>query len=394
MMQTETRIGLGKGASTAGAGVFLTLLGLAFLAPAVWMAREQYRLIQSWPEVEATGVRSEVVSYRGKSGTMYRAEYELRYTVNGKEYITPFSSNVSSSSRSGRQQEADRYAPGTRHRIRFNPADPNDVRLNVGFRFGFFLLPLIFGGVGLLVTVVGVWLLLRSWRGPAGLRCPSCAGAIAEEHTYCPHCATRLAPPEAPAQRAEAREAREFTAAQRAKRGNLIGGAVFGAIGLALLASALWLARRQHSIITSWPEADAMVTRSELVRYRDSRAQLTFQPKIQFRYVVAGKEHVADAPAPSSNYAWARRKVDTYAPGTRHSIRYNPTNPEDIRFDAGFTLEFFLLPMLLGLIGLIFSPLGLALLYSAISTKELACNSCGLRTTQRFKFCPNCSSPF
>ena len=45
-----------------------------------------------------------------------------------------------------------------------------------------------------------------------------------------------------------------------------------------------------------------------------------------------------------------------YAPGTRHIIRYNPANPNDIRYNMDDTIVFFLTPILLGVFGLAADP--------------------------------------
>jgi hypothetical protein len=55
---------------------------------------------------------------------------------------------------------ADRFARGTRHPIKYNPADPNDIRFNAEYSFRFFLLPIISGGLGLIFSFVGIWSLV------------------------------------------------------------------------------------------------------------------------------------------------------------------------------------------------------------------------------------------
>jgi hypothetical protein len=40
--------------------------------------------------------------------------------------------------------------------IRYNPADPNDIRTNAGFNLGFFIVPIFLGGFGILLTGRGV----------------------------------------------------------------------------------------------------------------------------------------------------------------------------------------------------------------------------------------------
>lgn len=65
-----------------------------------------------------------------------------------------------------------------------------------------------------------------------------------------------------------------------------------------------------------------------------------------------------------------KRKVDAYASGTRHPIRYNPADPNDMRFDVGYNFSFFFLPGLLGLMGLIFGGLGVGVLFASRTRRE------------------------
>lgn len=179
----------GTGKSAIRALVFVTIIGVAFLASAVWAAHYQYTVLKTWPTAEATVARSEVVSFRDSKGTrMYRVELGLRYAVNRKEYLTPVPSDISSSSHQKMRRRAEEYAPGTRLPIRFNPADPNDIRLNVGYNVGFFALPLIFTGVGLVVSAAGVLLLKKVRPRP----CPSCGGQVELGSKYGPHCAAKI----------------------------------------------------------------------------------------------------------------------------------------------------------------------------------------------------------
>ncbi len=70
----------------------------------------------------------------------------------------------------------------------------------------------------------------------------------------------------------------------------------------------------------------------------------------------AGKEYRSRtfAKAHPGSYPEAKRAADSYAPGTTHSIHYNPANPEEIYANAGYTPDFFLLPIALTGIGLLF----------------------------------------
>jgi hypothetical protein len=177
-------------------GVF-TPIGLALLAAAGWTGNRQYTILKSWPTVEAEVTRSEVArslshdSESNRSTYMYKAQIEFRYTLNGKEYLTPSDPGYSTSSYPEMKRLANRFAPGTRHPIKYNPADPNDIRFNAGFSFGFFLLPIILGGMGLVFSLLGIVFLVVS-RSGVSLQCPSCGARVEPGQNFCPNCATAL----------------------------------------------------------------------------------------------------------------------------------------------------------------------------------------------------------
>ena len=74
---------------------------------------------------------------------MYQAEIEFRYTIDGKPFETPSRSDYSTSDYEAMKRIAAAYSPGTRHMVRYNPTNPNDIRMNAGYNFGFFLAPII-----------------------------------------------------------------------------------------------------------------------------------------------------------------------------------------------------------------------------------------------------------
>jgi len=80
-----------------------------------------------------------------------------------------------------------------------------------------------------------------------------------------------------------------------------------------------------------------------------------------FGYTVNGKEYksLASSSVVSRSYKLERKYAEQYAPGSRHSIRYDPENFNNIRFEVGYNLRFLFLPVLLGFMGIVFSGLGL-----------------------------------
>ena len=179
------------------AGIF-ALMGLIFLAVGIWTGNRQYTILKSWPTVEAEVTKSEVRQHldsgsgSSSSTVMYQTFVEFRYTVNGKEYLTPSDAGYSTSSYPQMKRLADKFPPGTRHAIKYNPIDPNDIYFNAEYSFGFFLLPVVFGGVGLVFCIVAIVVLVVASRLGRTRQCPSCGGAVEAGQHFCPNCAAVL----------------------------------------------------------------------------------------------------------------------------------------------------------------------------------------------------------
>jgi hypothetical protein len=90
---------------------------------------------------------------------------EFRYAVERKEFVSPSSEEFSSPETA--QQERARYAPGSRHEIRYNPRDPNDIRFNVSPADFSIAMECIFPGMGLLFAGIGATVLYVSRPKPA-----------------------------------------------------------------------------------------------------------------------------------------------------------------------------------------------------------------------------------
>jgi hypothetical protein len=180
------------------------------------------------------------------------------------------------------------------------------------------------------------------------------------------------------------------------KRKHKLVGSIFSIIGVVMLLLAGWTGHRQYSILKTWPSVEAEVVNSQVIRSHDAESGTTYRAAIDFRYVVEGKEYTAPASSSysSSSYSQMKQKVDDYAIGTRHPIRYNPADPNDMRFDVGYNFNFFFLPGLLGLMGLVFGGLGVGILLASRTQQERRCPSwCGQIAGKGQNFCPNCAVP-
>ena len=177
-------------------GAFFTCVGLPSVVIGLWMGHVQDTVIKTWPTVDAEVIKTQInVTHErstrtGFRTTRYETEIEFRYTVGGKEYTSRSTPGYRTGRYSIMKRIADTYAPGTHHPIRYNPEYPNIILFNVGYNFGFFMLPLTFGVGGLLFTVIGVITLKRAPAasvGP-GRPCQACGQALPPGHKFCSNC--------------------------------------------------------------------------------------------------------------------------------------------------------------------------------------------------------------
>ena len=110
------------------AGGLFSGIGMLMLTIGIVLGSQQYRILKQWPEVEGTVTASRVGRYQSDR-SMYNADIEFRYVVGGTEYITPAPDDYSSSSYSGTKQKVAKYPAGSRHTIKYNPRDPNEIPL-------------------------------------------------------------------------------------------------------------------------------------------------------------------------------------------------------------------------------------------------------------------------
>ncbi|HLY60174.1 MAG TPA: DUF3592 domain-containing protein [Terriglobia bacterium] len=137
-------------------------------------------------------------------------------------------------------------------------------------------------------------------------------------------------------------------------------GGVFFVLGLGLLTGAYFVGRRQYNILKHWPKVDATVTQSSVTTGRDPDGTTMFGTQIEFRYVVNDKEYKTPATSSykTSSYTEMKRQADIFAPGTTHALLYDPADPNDVRYDAGYNFSFFLAPVILGGMGVVFAGVG------------------------------------
>ncbi len=135
---------------------------------------------------------------------------------------------------------------------------------------------------------------------------------------------------------------------------------IFLLVGLGLLGGAGLSGYRRYTILTMWPSAEGVVLDSELYRHRSDFIRKS-GGTVLFGYTVAGANYKSCVSSPyvSRSYKVQQELGERYAPGSRHAIRYNPEDPNEIRFEVGYNIGFFLVPLVLCFIGIVLSMLGL-----------------------------------
>jgi len=166
--------------------VVAAALGLIFLACLVLAApsyRQQHRILKTWPGVEAEVVRSQVTPHPEGGTPLYATDLQLAYSVDGRPYLGAYRFPHLSTNYQRKQKQAAQYPPGSRHRIRYSPADPTDIRIHVGYNLEFFMVPVFITGLGLIFAAPAVVLLLvaRARRPRPVAAARSAAGGAGEK---------------------------------------------------------------------------------------------------------------------------------------------------------------------------------------------------------------------
>lgn len=138
-------------------GSIFALGEVIFLGFGISDLYHQYTILH-WPSADAVVTYWGILSTEGRSGrhdtltVTYWLNLELRYTVNGREYLTP--SKIGDSDQLEIAKEAGSYKRGTHHRIHYNPIDPGKIRMEVDYDF---TVPIILGVFALIIAGVAVF---------------------------------------------------------------------------------------------------------------------------------------------------------------------------------------------------------------------------------------------
>ena len=273
-----------------GAIWLFPLVGVVLAVCGGWWAYASAYVPMTWPRADAEVVSSRVINPGGPS--KHEPELVFRYDAAGQTRERTFKSSWSSGSYDIVQRFVAEYPAGRRLVVGVNPADPDDIAYDLQWAFNNLMGPLIVGGLGVLFVGIGL-----------------VVGRTSSRH----------APPADPFRHV----AWVFRSI----------GVVAFVVGGLMCGSQAAVRRDWGSVTATVMSTDAVSSSVGLSSGRQQRGQL-LDSRIAFRYVVDGKtyENVTTYGVASSDVGALRARLEAFAPGTSHTIRYRPGDPNIIRF--------------------------------------------------------------
>jgi hypothetical protein len=123
----------------------------------------------------------------------------------------------------------------------------------------------------------------------------------------------------------------------------------------------------QMRVLRSWPTAQAEILKSDVVSQPAPKHQQLYAANLRIAYVVNGQPITVDLTSfQSSNYQETVRRAAEFPAGSRHEIRYDPSNPNQVRIGARWNRRFFAVPLITLGCGAAFALLALGFFISAL----------------------------
>jgi hypothetical protein len=131
---------------------------------------------------------------------------------------------------------------------------------------------------------------------------------------------------------------------------------------------------QQVKVLRTWSAADAQVVRSEVVPLRTDSGQRLYDTLLVLSYQVNGRAYVSSVGSlhQSTSYERKKKQAERFPPGSHTQVRYNPSDPVDIRIQAGYNVHFFAIPVFISGVAAIFGLLALFFLLLARRGRERA----------------------
>ena len=276
--------------------IFFTL-GLVIILGALVLAWNQYR-VESWPTVAAEVVSTQVVQNS-------HGRHEGRVQVKLGERLLTLTSRDTTDPADIEEGMSD-WRPGSTLVLPQNPENPEDLRLPLDTLGHWVPWLVAFGGLAFILVPVGV------------------------------------------------------VALTERKDAVRIIGAILVAAGLLFLGIGTVMTYRKTEILRNWPETEATILKSEVGR-RPGNRRVQRGVDLVVEYKV-GQELVRSAAGQrgsTMDLESVREAVaTTYAPGRKLRVRYQPSSPHRVTFEAVWRLSYFWEALLFLGLGLVTALLG------------------------------------
>lgn len=293
------------------------LIGASLIVGAAAWYEFGVRRPQTWPRTDAEVVSSRVVNPRGPG--KYTPEIVFRYHVAGEGIRhRAIAANWSSSSYDMVRGYVADYPAGRHLSVAVNPADPDDIRYDLGATIVNLAAPSILLTLGVVFGGIGVVVLRRSSRpGRATMRAEA-LGAAASTGRHAASTVRRI-------------------------------GLTFVAIGVVVLGISTLLLRAELRAGREWVAVDATVIASRVIvtglsSTGSSGVRRMYDTEITVRYTVGGTayESTTRSGISTSSRTRAEDEAARFAPGTSHTVHVKPDDANIVRFNFGSWTRFLL----------------------------------------------------
>jgi hypothetical protein len=160
----------------------------AFLLGGVLAMVWNYHKLQSWQPVTARVIATDITKFTRWGVDRYRGEVTIRYSVDDLLRRIPYSLPNSYTTNEAARAEVNHYPPGATMRVFYNPANGNDMVLDLSASPRFFLLPATLAALGLMLGLCS----LRTLRRMGQCLCPGCAASVELWDKFCYACDHKL----------------------------------------------------------------------------------------------------------------------------------------------------------------------------------------------------------
>ncbi|MFN3324826.1 MAG: DUF3592 domain-containing protein [Bryobacteraceae bacterium] len=163
--------------------------------------------------------------------------------------------------------------------------------------------------------------------------------------------------------------------------------------GLAFLIPAAWIGYESYRIVSAWPSTVAVSAGSEIVSFEQQQRRHAYRVHFELRYAIDGRTYSTPGHSRliATEYDVIRVVAETYSAGTIHPIRYDPSDPHEIRV-APDGPSLWTLPIALGLIGGVLTPLGVWMVARGQRRQSHSCPACGTEVDDDYLICPGCAT--